>query len=200
MMPDKLISLWEHFKEVRIGASIDGVGEVFNYQRTPANFDAVYKNLLKLDSNDRIKLKGWFAFTVTPFNVFHFPEFMKWKLTESGLHRFNSDDARPIVSHHMCHSPKYYNIKVLPMNIKIKLKAHYQNYIDWVNTTDLSANVKKDFAKILNGVVKFMMSEDYSEQWLEEFINHTVKLDKIRDQNIIDIVPQYKEMFDAHNK
>jgi hypothetical protein len=125
---------------------------------------------------------------------------MKWKLTESGLHRFNSDDARPIVSHHMCHSPKYYNIKVLPMNIKIKLKAHYQNYIDWVNTTDLSANVKKDFAKILNGVVKFMMSEDYSEQWLEEFINHTVKLDKIRDQNIIDIVPQYKEMFDAHNK
>jgi hypothetical protein len=126
---------------------------------------------------------------------------MKWKLTESGLHRFNSlDDARPIVSHHMCHSPKYYNIKVLPLDIKIKLKEHYDSYIDWVNTTDLPDNVKKDFAKICNGVIKFAMSEDYSEQWLTEFINHTVKLDSIRNQNILDIVPQYKAIFDAHNK
>lgn len=201
MMPDKLVSLWENFKEVRIGASVDGIGEVFNYQRTPANFDAVYKNLLKLDSNERIKLKGWFAFTVTPFNVFHFPEFMKWKVTESGLHRFNIvHEPRPIVSHHMCHSPKYYNIKVLPMNIKIKLKEHYDEYINWVNNSDLSDNIKKDFVKICNGVIKFAMSEDYSEKYLSEFVQHTVKLDNIRGQNILDIVPEYKELFDAHNK
>ena len=201
MVPDKLIALWEHFKEVRIGVSIDGIDDVFNYQRTPANFDSVYKNMLKLDTNPRINLKGWFAYTVTPFNLFHFPEFMRWKLTTSGLKKFNPvADTRPIVSHHMCHSPKYYNVKVLPLELKQQVAAHYQTYIDWVNATDLSTNVKKDFAKILNGVVKFMMSEDYSEKYLSEFVQHTVKLDSIRGQNILDIVPQYKELFDAHNK
>jgi hypothetical protein len=201
MVPDKLITLWEHFKEVRIGVSIDGIDDVFNYQRTPANFDSVYKNMLKLDANPRINLKGWFAYTVTPFNLFHFPEFMRWKLTVSGLTKFNPVlDARPIVSHHMCHSPKYYNVKVLPMELKQQVVSHYQTYIDWVNTTDLSANVKRDFAKILNGVAKFMMSEDYSEKYLSEFIQHTVKLDSIRGQNILDIVPEFKELFDAHNK
>jgi sulfatase maturation enzyme AslB (radical SAM superfamily) len=196
MVPDKLIALWEHFKEVRIGVSIDGIDDVFNYQRTPANFDSVYKNMLKLDANPRINLKGWFAYTVTPFNLFHFPEFMRWKLTVSGLTKFNPvADTRPIVSHHMCHSPKYYNVKVLPLELKQQVAAHYQTYIDWVNTTDLSANVKKDFAKILNGVVKFMMSEDYSEKYLNEFIQHTVKLDSIRGQNILDIVPEFKELF-----
>lgn len=201
MVPDKLIALWEHFKEVRIGVSIDGIDDVFNYQRTPANFDSVYKNMLKLDANPRINLKGWFAYTVTPFNLFHFPEFMQWKLTTSGLKKFNPvEDARPIVSHHMCHSPKYYNVKVLPLELKQQVAAHYQTYIDWVNATDLSANVKRDFAKILNGVVKFMMSEDYSEKYLSEFVQHTVKLDSIRGQNILDIVPQYKELFDAHHK
>lgn len=196
MVPDKLIALWEHFKEVRIGVSIDGIDDVFNYQRTPANFDSVYKNMLKLDANPRINLKGWFAYTVTPFNLFHFPEFMKWKLTVSGLTKFNPvADTRPIVSHHMCHSPKYYNVKVLPMELKQQVVAHYQTYIDWVNTTDLSDNVKKDFAKILNGVAKFMMSEDYSEKYLTEFIQHTVKLDSIRGQNILDIVPEFKELF-----
>lgn len=196
MVPDKLIALWEHFKEVRIGVSIDGIDDVFNYQRTPANFDSVYKNMLKLDANPRINLKGWFAYTVTPFNLFHFPEFMRWKLTVSGLTKFNPvADARPIVSHHMCHSPKYYNVKVLPLELKQQVVAHYQTYIDWVNTTDLTDHVKRDFAKILNGVAKFMMSEDYSEKYLNEFIQHTVKLDSIRGQNILDIVPEFKELF-----
>jgi hypothetical protein len=200
-LPNRLVELWENFQEVRLGVSIDGTGAVFNYQRTPAKFDAVYKNMLKLDQNEKIKLKAWFAFTVTPFNVFHFPEFMKWKLIESGLTKFNPlTEPRPIVSHHMCHSPKYYNVKVLPPELKQAVVAHYQEYIDWVNSTDFSDHVKKDFAKVLNGVIKFMNSEDYSQEWLGTFVKTTVKLDEIRNQNILDIVPQYKDLFDAYNK
>ena len=40
-----------------------------------------------------------------------------------------------------------------------------------------------------------MMSEDYSEQWLDHFVDQTRKLDKVRDQNILDIVPQYEGLF-----
>jgi sulfatase maturation enzyme AslB (radical SAM superfamily) len=207
-VPPRLIKMWEKFKEVRIGVSIDGTGDVFNYQRTPANFDAVYQNMLKIDQNPDINLKGWFAFTVTPMNVFHFVEFMKWKLISSGLTRFNPvSDSRPIVSHHMCHSPKYYNVKVLPQYLKDQVAEHYQEHIDWVNTTDFSDKVKRDFAKVANGVLKFMMSEDYStgmcwndNTWLQEFVEVTTKLDEIRNQNILDIVPQYKALFDAHNE
>jgi hypothetical protein len=151
--------------------------------------------------NEKLKLKAWFAFTVTPFNVFHFPEFMKWKLIESGLTKFNPiNDMRPIVSHHMCHSPKYYNVKVLPPELKQAVVEHYREYIEWINNTDFSDHVKKDFAKVLNGVIKFMNSEDYSAEWLGTFVKTTVKLDEIRNQSIIDIVPQYKELFDAYNK
>ena len=32
------------------------------------------------------------------------------------------------------------------------------------------------------------------------FYSFTTNLDKIRKQNILDIVPQYKELFNAHNK
>lgn len=200
-LPDKLIKLWENFQEVRLGVSIDGYGDVFNYQRTPAKFDAVYKNMQKLNDNERIKLKAWFAFTVTPFNVFHLPEFMKWKLTESGLHRFNPvTEPRPVVSHHMCHSPKYYNVKVLPLEIKEEIIKKYEEYSDWVRESEFSTHVRKEYVKILKGVVKFMMSEDYSKEWLDTFVKTTVKLDQIRGQNILDIVPQYEGLFNAHNK
>jgi hypothetical protein len=42
-----------------------------------------------------------------------------------------------------------------------------------------------------------MLSEDYSKDWLNEFVKITKALDEARDQNILDIVPQYKDLFDA---
>jgi sulfatase maturation enzyme AslB (radical SAM superfamily) len=198
ILPNKLVKLWENFKEIRIGASIDGLGEVFNYQRTPANFDQVYNNMMKLNNNENINLKAWFAFTITPYNVFHFPEFMKWKLTSSGLTKFNPiKEGRPIVSHHMCHSPKHFNVKVLPAHIKEQVVEYYKEHSDWINSTDMTDHVKKEFNKLLNGVTKFMNSEDYSEQWLSDFIKFTNKLDDLRGQDIRTIVPQFKDMFDA---
>ena len=202
MVPDRLVHLWEQFKQIRIGVSIDGIGDVFNYQRTPAKFDAVYANMMTLQNNERINLKAWFAYTVTPMNVFHTADFMKWKLTESGLDKFNPiTGPRPVITHHMCHSPKYYNVKVLPQYLKDQVAEHYQEHRDWVLTTDFSDKVKNNFIKVLTGIEKFMMSEDYSEEWLDHFVDQTVKLDEIRNQNILDIVPQFKSLFtDAHNE
>ena len=201
MVPDRLVHLWEQFKQIRIGVSIDGIGDVFNYQRTPAKFDAVYKNMMTLQNNERINLKAWFAYTVTPMNVFHTADFMKWKLTESGLDKFNPiTGPRPVITHHMCHSPKYYNVKVLPQYLKDQVAEHYQEHKDWVLTTDFSDKVKDNFIKVLTGIEKFMMSEDYSEEWLDHFIDQTAKLDEVRNQNILDIVPQYKELFNVDTK
>lgn len=193
---DRIMKIWEEFKQVRIGVSIDGYGDVFEYQRTPAKWQSVYKNMQKLNDNTNINLKGWFAFTVTPFNVFHLPEFMKWKLNESGLTRFNPiTGPRPIITQHMCHAPKYYNIKVLPQMLKDEVCDHYQGYIDWVYSSDHSEHVKNKFADILDGVMDFMNSESYTEEHLEKFIQHTTKLDLFRNQNILSVVPQYEGLF-----
>ena len=173
---------------------------MFNYQRTPANWDKVYNNMLKLENNENINLKGWFTYTVTPLNLFHLPEFMRWKLEDSGLSKFNPlSTAKPIVTYHMCHAPKHYNVKILPVEYKQKVCETFSEYKDWIQLTDFENKVKDNFIDILNKVERFMNSEDYSEH-LPAFIDTTLKLDKIRKQNILDIVPQYKEMFDAYNK
>ena len=193
---DRIMKIWEEFKQVRIGVSIDGYGDVFEYQRTPAKWKSVYNNMKKLNDNPNINLKGWFAFTVTPFNVFHLPEFMKWKLEESGLTRFNPiTGPRPVITQHMCHSPKYYNVKVLPQMLKDEVCDTYQEYIDWALASDHSDHVKQKFVSILDGIMDFMNSEDFATDHLEEFKLHTTKLDLIRNQNILDVVPQYKGLF-----
>ena len=193
----KILNLWKEFKEIRIGASIDGFEGVFNYQRFPASWDTVYTNLRRMEERKDINFKCWFAYTITPLNLFHFPEFMKWKLDRSKLELFNPIHSwRPIVSFHMCHSPKYYNIKVLPQELKEEVVDHFDSYRPWILESDHNDNVKKFFIKHLDSVEKFMLSESYTEEYWPEFVSVTKKLDTIRAQDINKVVPQYKRFFE----
>jgi|TARA_B110001454_G_scaffold168743_1_gene158945 hypothetical protein len=195
----KYLKLWAEFKQIRVGASVDGFGKVFDYQRTPAKWTSVYGQMKKLNDNRDINLKCWFTFTVTPYNVYHMPEFMKWKLEESELDRYNPiDGMRPTITQHMCHSPKYYNIKVLPQHLKDDIEDHYELYKDWVDSTNYSDNVKRHFHEVCDSTIRFMQSESYEKDHLQGFIDITNKLDKIRGQDVREIVPEYIEMFDAH--
>ena len=67
---------------------------------------------------------------------------------------------------------KFYRIK------KQKVSEHYAEYNDWIQTTDFPDKVKNNWLKVLGGVEKFMMSEDYSEEWLEHFVDQTKNLTK----------------------
>lgn len=192
---DRILNLWEHFEQIRIGVSIDGFGNVLEYQRTPIKWPHLYKNMKKLNDNNNINLKCWFAFTVTPFNVFHVPEFMKWKLEESNLTRFNPiDSPRPLMTHHMCHSPKHLNVKVLPEIIKQQVEERYQDYIEWIMSTDYSVHVKESFIGICDGITEFMKSESYYKEYWPMFVDNTLRLDHMRNQNVLDIVPELEPL------
>lgn len=191
---DELIEIWKHFKEIRIAASIDGFGKVFNYQRHPANFNKVSEIISKLDTTSDLNIRLWFHLTVTSLNVFHVPEFIKWKL-ENQFKRWNKEDSpSPTISYHLCHTPEYYSIKILPIDLKNKIQNHYNDYIIWMENSSYSDNIKHDFKKKCQAILNYMNSEDYS-QYLNQFINITKRLDLIRKQNITDVVPQYQHLF-----
>ena len=152
-----------------------------------------------LEKNKNINLKGWFTYTVTPLNLFHLPEFMRWKLEESGLEKFNPvTTAKPIITYHMCHAPKHYNVKILPQYLKDEVSNTFSKHKKWINSTDYNEKIKNNFVTILNNVERFMNAEDYSDH-LQTFIDTTNQLDKIRKQNILDIVPQYQDLFNENN-
>lgn len=196
-LPQKMIDLWKNFKRIRCGASIDGFGDVFNYQRYPANWDQVYKHLTTLNNSADLNLVGWFSYTVTTLNIFHLPEFMKWKLEDSGLDRMNTHNPNsPIINYHMCHGPKTLNVKVLPDDKKQLVSDKFAEYKQWITSSDHPENIKSNFASILDAVEKFMWSESYTDRWLDEFIRSTKELDDIRNQDIKTIVPELRDLFE----
>jgi len=190
--------MWTQFKQVRVGASMDGMGQVVEYQRWPLKWSQAYKNLQKLDeyAQRNSNIMAWLACTVTAYNIWHIPEFMMWKLKESGFVKINSTRKRPVITHHVAHGPRRTNIKLLPKDVKTALIAHYDAWkLKFEKDNDLSEEVKKKSFDILNSIVKFMTSDDYSDS-LPEFISFTRFIDQERNQNILDIVPEYKTIFE----
>ena len=187
----RAINLWQHFKQIQIGASIDGYGAVLEYQRYPATWDKVWRNIQILDVSPS-NTAAWFAYTVTAYNVLHMPDFMRWKLERSGLTKFNNTTRRPIITHHVAHNPKHINIRVLPLEIKLLVRSRFEEFHAWVVAEQYPLHVIASSLSIMNSVLDYMNADDYHEQYWEYFGTFTSKLDAMRRQNILDVVPEFK--------
>jgi organic radical activating enzyme len=191
-MPPRVIDLWSKFKQVRVGASIDGMDKVLEYQRHPAKWNKLLKNLQILD-NTPPNIMAWMAFTVTAYNVNHMIDFMKWKLTQSDFKKINSFKGKPIITYHMAHNPKHLNIRVLPKDLKQQVTKNFDDFIDWINETTLPDNTKKKAMGIRNSVVSYMTSESYYDEHWEYFKTYTKTLDKIRAESLLEVEPIFKD-------
>lgn len=197
-LPNRVLDMWTHFKQVRVGASIDGIEEMLEYQRWPLKWPQAYRNLKKLDDYAQIhsNIFAWLACTVTAYNIWHIPKFMKWKLQDSGFKKINSSKKRPIITHHVAHGPKRVNVRILPAHIKQKITVYYSTCIDEFKL-EFPHDIADSAENILNGIVKYMNDADYSDR-LSEFIKFTKYLDNARGQTLINVVPEYSELIDEN--
>jgi organic radical activating enzyme len=193
-LPPRVSKLWEHFKTVKVGASIDGMDSMLEYQRHPAKWDKTYKNLKTLD-NMPDNIHSWLAFTVTAYNIFHMPDFMKWKLETSGFKKINNTRRRPLVTHHVAHNPEHLNIRVLPPELKELATQKFDKFVEWVEENNYPSYVVTAAKDIRNGVCGYMNSESYHNKWWSEFVTYTNSLDKIRNESLVDIEPIFKDYF-----
>jgi sulfatase maturation enzyme AslB (radical SAM superfamily) len=191
-LPTRVTHLWKSFKQVRVGASVDGMGAVQEYQRSPSKWDKTLDNLRKVDALPS-NIVSWLAFTVTAYNVNHMIDFMKWKLSESELKRVNSTNRRPIITHHVAHHPKHLNVRVLPDAYKKDVTNRFNEFLQGVNDNNYNEHVVKQAEDIVKGVTSYMNSESYYDSHWNEFIKYTKQLDSIRNENLLDVEPKFKD-------
>jgi MoaA/NifB/PqqE/SkfB family radical SAM enzyme len=139
--------LWDHFKEVDIQLSIDGVKKRFEYIRFPADWNTVNVNINKYIQNTHSKLKLSVSHTVSAYNIYYLDEFLTW-VTDVGL-------PRPWQGR--VHNPLHMRPSVWHQNARDFIIDHLKNsaYSDchvWANYLDKcdDSNQFKNFLKYLN--------------------------------------------------
>jgi len=157
VLSDEVLSLWEQFKEVEIGLSIDGPPAVNEYIRYPIQTPKLLSNLRKLD-NSNVRGKFWFSTTVQIYNVLDLPATESWLLEQ----KFKK--ILPQISWHVLRGPKELSIFALPPDIKEKVAKRLSS--------------SPTFASIAN----IIFEEDHSNLF-GEFIKSTQTMDSHRGQS-----------------
>jgi hypothetical protein len=201
-MPNRLFEIWSKFKRVRFHYSVDSIGKMNDYIRFPADWDHTVKQFHLLDNTDS-KVEVTTACAVQALNIYYIPDFIKWKLEQ----QFKKVNKWPfgagMINYHFVYWPPQLNVKVLPQWFKNECKRKYEEFYPWLEKNwklsgapSKEAFMEADYGiKRLNGMIKFMMSEDWSVR-MPEFREYITQFDIQRNTNFKTVFPEMAGLLD----
>lgn len=181
-----LLELWSKFIEndksrIQIFASLDAVGKLAEVIRNGTKWNKVYLNLQELQ---KLGVELHFAPTISILNIFFVDELIDL-CNDLNIH------PNQIGMSNFLTTPEFYDARLLPEDLKKKLIHKLENY----KNTKCPEKYKPALHYGLEGWKNFL-SLDFpadrleNEKWL---YRATKLLDNRRQENFIEVNPQYKE-------
>lgn len=176
-----LIEYWKKFPKLIIWASLDGMGKHAELIRKGTDWDRIEKNL-----RDIKELVPHARFQITPtisiWNVYQFPKFFDYLIDNELI------DKNTAPRFNLATSPWYANIMILPEFSKEKLTRLYREYIH-------KYSYNKAISDGFKMVQQNLKSGEPNKGGIQEFIKFNDELDNLRNEKIIDIAPELKEVY-----
>ena len=176
-----LLSLFSNFDNVALSASIDGYGKQVEYSRAGFN----WKNFIVNLNRARPYIKGLVC-VVSIYSIYSIPQLQYF----AAKNNFT-------VSYQPCLYPKFLSVQSLPKKEKLQILKFYGSV---KQNTSL-----EDYTVLENNILKYMMRENlvtYQDIGMremncnQEFKNFNTILDKTREENFIEIFPQFKNSYE----
>lgn len=176
----KVLDLWNKFNDIYIGASIDGYGIIGEYVRKGMNWSETEQNMLEIKEKlPHIKLG--INYTISLLNCLHLPDFLNYMIDKELL---NPNEFR---LNYVLH-PEDLRAQILSNKMKNKLR-------DQLLT--VSNNLDEKYTKVkseIDNFIIFLYEKDLYHT-RNTFIKRNNLLDKIRNENLFDVIPELKELF-----
>lgn len=174
-LPDRLEEKLRQFKDVFFTISIDGVGDVIEYQRRRSSWENVSNNALKIYGN----FGSVINYVLTAVNIFGFGDFIKW----AHSNKMDRITISPVFRH------EYYSAAVIPNDIKNKIlqkliedKGNYLHDPHWSNLFDQ--------------VISVIEKSVHDPNLIPRFVEHIRQEDSVSKKKFIDVAPEWKSYFD----
>lgn len=194
-LPAAALQLWEKFQKVKVGISLDGVEEHFQYIRFPAKFSTVVENLKKLDqSADNIQV--WISYTVNVLNVAHLPATYQW-IFQQGFQKIGKKMNRPPVSLRMLNAPARLNIQNMPLSAKEWVKNCFERAkIEKISQWQIPLSQRQAVEESLEKIIQYMNSRSEAPHW-PALWQDNVFLDGWRKQSFARLEPELSQLLDV---
>jgi MoaA/NifB/PqqE/SkfB family radical SAM enzyme len=170
--PIELIEKFKLFKDVFYTISIDGVGDVIEYQRRGADWKTVEENALKLWESMGCTIN----YVLTAVNVFSILDFISW-LTE---HKINDKIFISLVF-----NKEYLSIAAIPPELRNPL----------LNKLQLARSVTTMNQDIIDRVLEIFDQIEYQPLLLLEFLKYIKIEDAASKKTLVEVIPEWTPYF-----
>ena len=180
-----VLELWNKFDSVSVGASLDAEGKRGEFMRKGTVWkDTVANRKKMLEICPQVDF--YISSTVGLINALHIVDFHRnW--TDQGLLKpqdFNFN---------LLQYPFWQRIDLLPNAYKQKVKEKYEKHLEWLRPQDHLTRATKGFESGLD----YMMRRDNFTHFYK-FKEGMQKLDAIRNENILEVFPELKELYNEN--
>jgi MoaA/NifB/PqqE/SkfB family radical SAM enzyme len=156
-------NLWQHFKEIDLQLSIDGVGTRYEYIRYPGNWNKLILNVVQYQDSQSDNFRLSISHTVSAYNIYYLDEFVSWC--------YNQGLPRPWLGR--VHNPAHMRPTVWAGEAKEKIinqlnRSSYEDVKNWAKLMDQNddSNLFEQFRQRLHQHDQYR-STNFAETFLE---------------------------------
>lgn len=178
-LPDRLISLWSHFKAINVHASIEGYGELNDYIRYGSDFQVITANLKKMLELKNIKIEVYTCFDV--LSILGLPALYTWL-------SFFDERIDIMPSHIWVSSPPWLQAHIIPESLKkiVRQKMDVAFRQKLALRPDYEMELKVQSAQAM--VSKMETTEHDPVLW-REFLRRVSDLEALRGNSLKKLLP-----------
>ena len=181
-LKDRLIfDYWKKFDSVSVGASLDAMGTRGEYIRKGtcwANVEENRRRMLEICP----EVDFYVSSTLSILNAWHLSDFHRnW--ADQGLIRPQDWNVNILLD------PSFYRIDIATAEYKKIIQNKLKEHIEWLRPQDQLGRATQGYESAIN----FLMATDNSNL-LTKFWDNTNQLDSIRQENILDSIPELQAL------
>ena len=178
--PTVLIEKFKQFKNVIYTISVDGTGDVIEYQRRGAKWSTVEETCLKIVNTP--KISAVINYVLTAVNVFSFIDFIDWIYT-TNLINSNKIYLSPVFR------IEYLGLGALDQNqqdiILSRLREGRKKYV----------NISEKCVEIIDQVIGIISTTPINIDYQKKFVKYISDEDAVSKKKLIEVVPEWAPYF-----
>jgi len=173
---------WRHFKNVSVGASLDGMGAQAELIRKGTDWRQTVNNRERM-MREVPHVDFYVSSTVSSMNVLHVLKFHK-EWTRLGLIQAKDWNIN------LCQSPDWYRPDIFPTWFKEQeIYPAYEAHIAWLDPQDSLRRATTGYQSL----VSLMKATDASAHW-PRFVEECAKLDAVRGEDFWATFPEFDRL------
>jgi MoaA/NifB/PqqE/SkfB family radical SAM enzyme len=183
---DKINGKFQHFRQVVCSVSIDGIGEVIEYQRRGCNWADVSSNALILMHHAMIG--AVVNYVLTNINVFSFMDFVDWCYTNQFGPTYK-EQQQNFVTITPVFRAEHLSVTALPVELKQTALGRLQTGL--MQYREINTVMSDYYCRVIQQAIDIVTTAEHDESHLMKLVQLIQKEDRVSVRPLHEVVPEW---------